>query len=361
MKIDWSRVPRGTAIKHVGRGFSGEFLEYVEDTNSVGITMIDGVYYADARNITFLNPRDHAKYSVLDPQETRDIKNCDRILEDALYGLFSIRDIMDARLRGETIQYRPFTEHDAWMVATEQHVPDLDAYQYRVIPNGCRAWRGEEKRDKIEAKEDRIVEQRRDEISDEVAARQERCVESSYKQLIANEVEAGLVDEAVKDRAMKMIISGTMKMEDEGIPPDTMDRLMPSALEFFKKAILQGHFDEEAVARFNDLVKEGKIVYRSPGSGREYPCAIDSYCLRPAPRYRAFDPDKDDFTLSDFCEKQIHCGDDLAVIDSVNCRGVNARFYKKSGDGPPKIILITWEDLVESWRDENENPVGAET
>lgn len=59
------------------------------------------------------------------------------------------------------------------------------------------------------------------------------------------------------------------------------------------------------------------------------------------------------------CEKQIHCGDECAVIDSVNHRGVNARFYKKSGDGPPKIILITWEDLAKSWRDEDENPVGA--
>ncbi len=115
--------------------------------------------------------------------------------------------------------------------------------------------------------------------------------------------------------------------------------------------------DSTIVARFNELVKEGRIEIEYLDDWLSH--SANTCRLRPTPRYRAFDPDKDDFTLSDFCEKQIHCGDECAVIDSVNHRGVNARLYKKSGDGPPKIILITWEDLAKSWRDENENPVGV--
>lgn len=280
MKIDWSRVPRGTKLyTSVGAEFyfyrnldRGKMLVTIYPNDEFGYK-----FYVSEHQLTLADTADHAKYSVLDPQETRDIKNCDRILENAMYGLFSIRDIVDARLMGETIQYRPFTEQDAWIDATEQHIPDTDAYQYRIMPpSGCGAYRG-------------------DDNSDEVAAKHDRTVESAYRQWIASGVEEGLVDEAVKDRAMKMIISGTMKMEEVGIAPDTMDRLVPSAMAFFKKAILDGHFDEEAVARFKELWREGKVEYsyhpettsnwtRVSDDGKDLPV----YRLRPTPRYRAF-------------------------------------------------------------------------
>ncbi len=292
MKINWSKVPgmtpvrvkaksrnlNGTSEPFVGNAYRKDLgiltgsketpMLFVRSLPSGNVVCFgpmgseSGTWVFAQHDISMYADADHAKYSVLDPQETRDIKNCDRILENAMYGLFSIRDIADARLRGETIQYRPFTEHDAWIDATEQHIPDTDAYQYRIMPpSGCGAYCGEEKRDKIDAGKDEIVDQRRDKISDEVAAKHDCSIESAYKQWIANGVEEGLVDEAVKDRAMKMIISGTMKMEEVGIAPDTMDRLMPSALEFFKKAILQGHFDAEVRDRYGDLwVKEERVL-----------------------------------------------------------------------------------------------------
>lgn len=172
MNIDWSKVPKNVMVKHKGRGFHGIFREFVKATNSVGITMMDDVYYADARNVTFLDHADIAKYAVPDPDEAmasrlckhasehhdkkRDICNADRLISEAMVSLLTPEEIGAAFLAGNTIQYRPIgSDHTAWVTAEGSHNINLGTYEYRVKPpSGCGAYRGEEKRDKIEAKED---------------------------------------------------------------------------------------------------------------------------------------------------------------------------------------------------------------
>lgn len=125
--------------------------------------------------------------------------------------------------------------------------------------------------------------------------------------------------------------------------------------------------DQQVVERFNGLVKEDRIrvVVKGNEADKHIVTEDNEYRLLPPeppkPQYRKFDPDKDDFVLSDFCEQQIHHdGEPMrtnAVIDSINRAGVMARVYDAKGCRPV-LKLITWAALAESWRRENGEPFG---
>jgi hypothetical protein len=295
-RIDWSRLPKGTPLRH-SRGRAVLFSRKGDNGKIWFRNIVGDEVWCGSAHLSLIDPADIAKYSVPDPDEAmasrlckhasehhdkkRDIRNADRLISEAKASLLTPEEIGAAFLAGNTIQYRPIgSDKTAWVTAAEgSHNIDLDTYEYRVKPiEGstpyCPAT-------DVEARADMTEHDRR--------------VEESYKRWVANEVDAGLVDEAVKDRAIKMMITGAMKIEEIGIAPDTIERLMPTAMAFFKKAILDGHFDEESVGRFNGLVKEGKVDIQCDGHLGKTWVSFEAdilYRLRPTPRYRAFTPEE---------------------------------------------------------------------
>lgn len=310
MKIDWSKVPQGTPVKHVGG--HGILFSRVGHRGRVYFKNIAGIetWYGE-ENVRLADPADIAKYSVKDDAEAmvarcvtrsrenqdhkRDAETTDRLMAESHAMLTTPTDIARAFLAGRVIQIRPHgADHTAWVTVDGKHNIDMDTYEYRAM--------GPEKE--------------------------------------------GVAYIASRHREVRTVEG------NELVGEPTMFLMSDDAI---RKAIAAGVYDEEVAARFNGLVKEDRIrvVVKGNEADKHIVTEDNEYRLLPPeppkPQYRKFDPDKDDFVLSDFCEQQIHHGGEPmrtnAVIDSINRAGVMARVYDAKGCRPV-LKLITWAALA---------------
>lgn len=119
----------------------------------------------------------------------------------------------------------------------------------------------------------------------------------------------------------------------------------PKCGEDFSSAVF-GYFipDEAVVSRFNELVKEGKVM-------KEVHTDEWLYRLRPTPRYRPFNT-SDEFKLDEFdgmiiCNR--HDPNKTDKVRALYCGG----FALMSGRD------ITWDEAVNDWLTDTGEPFGV--
>lgn len=157
MRIDWSKVPRGTPVKEMGGDEPYLFLRYEDD--GVVVQDISGRAFVFApEEVILYSVADIKKYAVPDIKETarrivdRAADSLDedeageRLIDEMVGALLSVEDVARAYLDGKTVLYRPVGSGvGGWIVARGTHNIDFDKYEYRVVakqPSGSMQYNG---------------------------------------------------------------------------------------------------------------------------------------------------------------------------------------------------------------------------
>src|SRR5574343_135742 len=145
MRIDWSKVPRGTPVKEMGGDEPYLFLRYEDD--GVVVQDISGRAFVFApEEVILYSIADIKKYAVPDIKETArrivdraadslDEDEAGERLTDEMFGtLHNVDEIARAFLEGKTVFYRRRGpgQIPSWVQARAHPVPDTRTYQYRV-------------------------------------------------------------------------------------------------------------------------------------------------------------------------------------------------------------------------------------
>lgn len=144
MRINWSKVPKGTPVKEIAHDKPYLFIRYEGGSVVVRDAKGKAFFLAPEEGILY-SVADIKKYAVPDIKETarrivdRAADSLDedeageRLIDEMVGALLSVEDVARAYLDGKTVLYRPVGSGvGGWIVARGTHNIDFYKYEYRA-------------------------------------------------------------------------------------------------------------------------------------------------------------------------------------------------------------------------------------